>query len=309
MYFLVKISIIPNMTISVDYCLVIWFLLNGMKIGLIESTEFIEDGSYKIKVGIKVGSDIKVPKDAILEIAPADLLGDMKIDIIMPATGLSAGIAQNNDLLDGRLNLGMVQTVTDQLMPLKDKIEGLVQSAGGLMGSMDSLVATGNLDAILASTEQTTKYLQTTSKSLNSLIQAEAQTLKDILNSTDKITKDLSTTTAQLDGLMADANNITGDLSSFSKKMNSIEVNEMAKKASTVLGEAQTTVDELNKILGDVNDSDGSIARLINDPKLYDNMQESIGSLNELLMDMKENPKDYVGFSIFERRRKKDKNK
>ena len=49
---------------------------------------------------------------------------------------------------------------------------------------------------------------------------------------------------------------------------------------------------------------DNSLGLLLNDATLYDNMNKTMNSANELLIDLKSHPKRYVHFSIFGRKDK-----
>ncbi len=48
-----------------------------------------------------------------------------------------------------------------------------------------------------------------------------------------------------------------------------------------------------------LNNNKGSLGLLMNDDKLYKNLEASSANLNLLFMDLKENPKRYVHFSVF----------
>ncbi len=48
-----------------------------------------------------------------------------------------------------------------------------------------------------------------------------------------------------------------------------------------------------------VNDGDGTLGRLVNDRRLYDDLNQSIVSLRALIDDIKQHPKKYFKFSVF----------
>lgn len=48
-----------------------------------------------------------------------------------------------------------------------------------------------------------------------------------------------------------------------------------------------------------INSGDGTIGKLINDKRMYDNLEAATKELEELLRDIKLNPKRYIHFSIF----------
>ena len=50
---------------------------------------------------------------------------------------------------------------------------------------------------------------------------------------------------------------------------------------------------------GKVDRGDGTLGRLVNDPKLYDEAKGSVAELRALIKDIKENPKKYVNVKVF----------
>ena len=50
---------------------------------------------------------------------------------------------------------------------------------------------------------------------------------------------------------------------------------------------------------GKVDRGDGTLGRLVNDPKLYDEARASVAELKALIADIKANPKKYVNVKVF----------
>jgi phospholipid/cholesterol/gamma-HCH transport system substrate-binding protein len=55
-------------------------------------------------------------------------------------------------------------------------------------------------------------------------------------------------------------------------------------------------------VIQNLNSESSSLGKLINKDELYENLNSSIISLNNLIDDINENPKKYVHFSIFGRK-------
>jgi len=55
----------------------------------------------------------------------------------------------------------------------------------------------------------------------------------------------------------------------------------------------------LDAITTKIDNGQGSIGLLLNDKKLYENLNKSAAQLNLLIEDMKLNPYRYVNFSVF----------
>ena len=73
----------------------------------------------------------------------------------------------------------------------------------------------------------------------------------------------------------------------------------------------QGTIDSVNQTLEDVraftdklNNEEGTLGMLLNDPSLYNNLSATMRDADSLVIDLKAHPKRYVHFSVFG---KKDK--
>ena len=59
------------------------------------------------------------------------------------------------------------------------------------------------------------------------------------------------------------------------------------------------TADKLNGVITGIQNGEGSLGKLTKDEELYKNLNESSQNLNKLIIDLKQNPKRYLNFSVF----------
>jgi phospholipid/cholesterol/gamma-HCH transport system substrate-binding protein len=71
-----------------------------------------------------------------------------------------------------------------------------------------------------------------------------------------------------------------------------------------VIQTLQATANNLNDVTNKINTNNGSLGLLLNDKKLYSNLESSARSLNILLDDLRVNPKRYVNISLIGRKNK-----
>ena len=60
----------------------------------------------------------------------------------------------------------------------------------------------------------------------------------------------------------------------------------------------------LNSVINKVKEGKGNLGKLIYEDSLYENLESSSKELQELLNDLKVNPKRYVHFSLFGKKEK-----
>ena len=64
------------------------------------------------------------------------------------------------------------------------------------------------------------------------------------------------------------------------------------------------TMLSIKSITEKIDEGDGSMAKLMNDETLYINLEKATKQLEELLQDLKLNPKRYMHFSVFGKKNK-----
>jgi phospholipid/cholesterol/gamma-HCH transport system substrate-binding protein len=73
----------------------------------------------------------------------------------------------------------------------------------------------------------------------------------------------------------------------------------MSVALNTMMDKLQTTTTSLDNILARIERGEGTVGKLLRDDKLYDDMDRLFVNLDGLVSDLKENPKKYLGISIF----------
>jgi phospholipid/cholesterol/gamma-HCH transport system substrate-binding protein len=96
---------------------------------------------------------------------------------------------------------------------------------------------------------------------------------------------------------MTNVEKASANFAKVSDSLNTLELNKTMKKL-------QLTVDNFNNVIHKLESGDGSMAKLLNDKELYENLKNTSKEMEELLKDVKDNPKRYVHFSIFGKKEK-----
>ncbi len=255
-------------------------LLNGYKVGTVDKVYFHPNGSGDLVVALNITSDFDIPKNSTAAIQSTDLLGDKAINLTL---GKSSEYAQNGDTLKSNIELSLTEEVNKQVAPLKNKMEKL-------FGSMDTVLflLTGFLDdnsqdgfeATLSSLKRSFSHLESTMGSLDRTVTTSQSDMVGTFANLNKITTNLEENSEELSGIFRNLNSLSDSLSKVRFKETFESLNNTLIAAESVLSK--------------IDSGDGTMAKLVNDPELYNNLESASEQLDLLLLDIKYNPKRYI---------------
>ena len=108
--------------------------------------------------------------------------------------------------------------------------------------------------------------------------------------------------------LTAKLNRIGSNMEILSGHLANVPVEETMRNVNETLASVHQLSKNMTDITNNLNNSmsskDNTLGLLLNDRKLYDNINTTISSADSLVTDLKANPKRYVHFSLFGRKGK-----
>lgn len=252
--------------------------INGLVVGQVTKISFSTDPQKKGKllVEFNVAGNFEFSKKSIAKIYSASLMGGKSLAIVPNFNG---SLAVSGDYLAGEIESDILSAFTDKLNPMQSKIENVIVSADSLLVGLNEIIdkrARREIKMSITEINSTIENFKNISSSLNEIIENNHQKLSKTMTNVEK----------------ASAN-----FAKVSDSLNTLELNKTMKKL-------QLTVDNFNNVIQKLEKGDGSMAKLLNDKELYENLKNTSKEMEELLKDVQENPKRYVHFSIFG---KKDK--
>jgi phospholipid/cholesterol/gamma-HCH transport system substrate-binding protein len=91
----------------------------------------------------------------------------------------------------------------------------------------------------------------------------------------------------------------SGKMSSTSKNLESISDTLSAADIYKMISDIKTSLEKTSVLVGNLNEGKGSAGQLLTNDSIYSNLNNSLKNLDDLLKDMKANPKRYIHFSLF----------
>ena len=269
-------------------------LINGFKIGQINKISLIQDkkGQYGVLVKFLITEDVQIPKKSIAKSISSDLLGSKAVEIIYSK---ETEFVKSGDTLIAETEEGLKTSVSKQLAPLQQKIEGLLSSVDSVMTVVQVVLNDKTRDNLHKSFESIKKAIQSleqTAYKMDDLMASEKNKISSILTKFNSLAGMLEKNTGKIDHIIGNFSNLTDSLSKSELK--------------SAISEADKTLSELNKLMTQINAGQGTFGKLIKNDSLYNNLNQSTEDLDKLLNDLRINPERYIHFSVFGR---KDKNK
>ena len=253
--------------------------INGYAIGQVKNIDF-ENKKGSLLVTFKLNKDFEFSKNSIVRIYSTSVIGGNALAII--PTIDKNNIAKSGDTLQGEIEKGMLESLSNSIKPLEDKIYKTLSGLDTLLYNFNSVlndVTKNNLKDAIASLNKTMKSFEGVSSDLNSLL---------IENK------------PKLDSTFSYLKTTTSNLASFSDSLAQVDIKAMASNL-------ESTLESFDAVMKKIDQGEGSIGKLLNDEKLYDNLEAASKELEELLRDLKENPKRYLHISVFGKKAKEYK--
>ena len=249
--------------------------LNGFNVGIVSNISLQSDNS--LLVSVKINEDFDVPVNSILKISNQDLMGTKGISVIL---GNSDLLAKNNDTLIAEIENSLQDEVNKQILPLKNKAEGLISSVDSLMVIFTSVLNTDarkNLASSFKNLDETFILMSESMKELNKLVVTNEKNISNSIKNFESITGNISDNNESIE-------NILKKMSSISDSVSSKDIGDIIKN--------------LNNITNKISVGQGNLGLLNSDDQLYRNIEKTTNDISILVEEIKKDPKKYFNFSV-----------
>jgi phospholipid/cholesterol/gamma-HCH transport system substrate-binding protein len=234
--------------------------VNGIRKGQVKSMKLKGD---HVIVELELSDDVVITHDSNVAVRNVGLMGEKVIAVDLKVTGAPY---TTHDVIEGVYEPGL----GDLMGQLGTSVDAMAQLSEQLRDIAMSLRKGGRLENTMRNFDETSEQLRI------------AVVQNRVL---------LNETLANFAATSRTAKALTSDRE------------EELKKALSNFSSAAERVDRLaarlDSLSAGVQAGQGTLGRLVQDEKLYDEMRSSIASMKELIDDVKNHPKKYFKFSVF----------
>ena len=234
---------------------------DGYNVGIVSDIIYDYDHPGTVLVEISTDKGLRIPKGSSATLDEA-VLGGCTLNMLL-ATNLTDAY-HPGDTIPGSDAKGFMSKAAN-MMP---QVEQVVARVDTLIATLNKLTSDPNLPLIIQNAELITENLNKSTQELNKILQNNVPQLTNTFN---KVGENAVTLTNNL--------------------------NQMNLQAT--LDSVNTTISSVHQLMTQLQSPEGSLGLLMKDPGLYNNLNHTVQSADSLVTDLKANPKRYVHFSVF----------
>ncbi|MFN5333564.1 MAG: MlaD family protein [Bacteroidota bacterium] len=258
--------------------------IKGYRIGNVSDINGTDENISEVVIAINLKTKVNIPKNSKAVIINS-LTGVSTVSII---PGNDPNFLRSGDTLLSEPNPDLMSKVMTGLDPVLISMKATVDTLRNVLHGINNVLSPNTQNDLKATIEN----VRISSKNLSVLLDSESGSFAKTLNNTAQFTENLNKNNAEIHSIISHLNTTSHNLSQTK-----------FKEAVDTLNQ---TLSSLQTVLNKLKDKDGTMGLLLNDPALYNQLEQTGRSLHILLDDLKTNPKRYVHFSLFG---KKDKSK
>jgi phospholipid/cholesterol/gamma-HCH transport system substrate-binding protein len=241
--------------------------VNGLRKGNVQNVALISD---YVAVDLALASDVTLTTDSRVAVRNVGLMGEKVIAVDLHASGRPYAAT---DTIPGIYEKGIPEVMAG----VGGTIDAITELAAELKTLADALDKNGNLSTTLTN-------FRATSEDLKAAVAENRVQLRQTL--------------ANLNAASRTAKALTTDREAeLRHTLESFERSAVGLERLTVRLDSLRA--SLQSVSGKVDRGDGTLGKLVNDPKLYDEAKQTVAELKALIADIKANPKKYVNVKVF----------
>ena len=238
--------------------------VNGYKVGSVRKMDYDYRNNGGTILTLTLDPDIKLPQGTQVQVAQTLFSGAL-VNLVLPEveTGVYLN-AKDTIPMSTRRSAKSLEQLQSEFVP---RLSTTLSRMDSVLLQANAILSNPNIEPTLADVRQSAQHINASSAQLQ-------QSLRS-----------LPTIMGRIDHTSANVEN-------FASRLDSLQLQE-------TIANLESTSRELKSFTQRLNQSDGTVGRLLNEDGLYNRIDSVTTSLDALIRDIKANPKKYVKLSLF----------
>lgn len=244
--------------------------MNGVNVGTVQSVDLMQKEQV-VRVRFRVNEDVLIPEGSLAEVKGFSAMGGVRLSV-RPGPASNPPL-QPGGIIDTPQGPGIVEQLSQQGPELASHADTVLTNTNRITSALANQMGEGG------DLQQTLASLRNVAATLESVSGGEEETLRSAIQNLEAITTDLQSFTSE---------------NSDSLSVTVQRVNQNLTRLEQNLSNLERTTSALGSFAEKINEGEGTLGRLANDPSLYENLDSTSVQVNRLLRDLQENPQRYL---------------
>jgi len=273
--------------------------VRGVEVGRVREI-LVDPSGEVVRLRFRIRDDVVLPANPVVVLSPESMFGDWQAEIhsrtrfprAVYAEPTEAGVLPGYTLPDISQLTAAADQISDNLSVLSDRV-----------GIAFSDETARNIASMIENIEGVSDRL---SELVNQQARSFTEVTDGVLTTAEEIgaaAEQARATITRVDELLArgEVASTLENLGTISENLRSLseELGGTNQEVRDMILRVDGTFTRAERLLAKVDDGDGTVSRLIEDPQMASEIEAMVTELKTLLQDIRENPRRYVRLSIF----------
>lgn len=251
--------------------------VNGYKVGQVREINFNYEKPGKTEVVMALNTNLHLPVDSKAVISTS-LMGEAFIEITV---GSSAEMIPVGGEVTTGYTPGLLDGLSQTLMP---KVTETLTNVDTLLYSLNSVASDPSLKLTLGRLDGISNNVLMASDGLNSMVGSMNTEVPQLIHTANGIMLNVG-------GAVYKVDTIASNLQQFSYQLNTLPLGQTMENVNR-------TVANLEAFSAALKNENSTLGLLMNDPELYNRINNVAASVDSLIIDIKKNPKRYINIKL-----------
>ena len=279
-------------------------LVNGLKVGAVTDINVNPENTKEMFVEYNVNGEFNLPISTRAVMKSDGIVGGKSLSLEYDALCSGNNCAKDGQILQGETR-GLIATMLDG----EDLGQYITQITDGVSESLSNMGEgdpNSPINKTINNLQLTMENMAKLTASMDDMVRRSSTNLSKTMSNMESVTANLAQNNAQINSILANLNTVSTDLknanlgSTVANMGTAVDsANDVMTSLNTTAQSAELSVQQLNEVIAKMNSGDGTLARLLNEKELYENLEMTSKNMSLLLQDLRLNPSRYVKVSVF----------
>lgn len=244
--------------------------IKGVRIGSVRNINLTED--MTVDVSMALDTELPIPRESVAVLTSLSIVEGKSIVIEL---GSSDDYIESGDKIEGRYAESMMEVLGEKGTEIGDDVSGTLSELNAFLNQLNSTLN----DSTSKNIDRTVEGAMKTATDLSEILESKQNDIEDAIGAGSSMLQ-------QLDTLSRDARpRVDSLMIALEKNLQDLERLQVQMESATA---------NLDQILEKINNGEGTLGRLVNDPSMYENVDSLTVELNALIRGINENPGRYL---------------